>query len=346
MTRLSIHIVTWNSMKYLPLALQSLREQQGAEFQVIVVDNASTDGSAEFVRANYPDVILLENARNLGFARGHNQTLELARSMWQKADDYDPSHAYALVTNPDIILTANYLETILRAAEAHEDAGSIGGKLRKVAWKDPGDPTTNLELTETIDTTGLKMMKSRRAVERGAGEKDAGQFDRAGEVFGVSGALALYRMSALESVKMAGEYFDNAFFAYKEDVDLAWRLRRAGWTAYYEPRALAYHFRAAYGSERRGLGVAVTERRAKSGLVNFLSTRNHLLLLAKNETWRSFLRHAPWIIPQEIGRLLYVAVAESKTLRAYLDALRLLPSVWKKRALETSRPPRLKGWFV
>lgn len=344
MTRLSVHIVTWNSMKYLPLALQSIREQTMRDFFVIVVDNASTDGTAEFVRAHYPDVVILENAKNLGFARAHNQAIELARSMWAKSADYDPEHAYALVTNPDIILTPTYAETILRAAEARTEAGSLAGKLLKVAWGDPAEPAENITLTETIDTTGLKIYKSRRAVERGAGERDEGQY-AAGEVFGVSGALALYRMSALGSIKMAGEYFDNAFFAYKEDVDMAWRLRRAGWTAWHDPRAVAYHFRGAYGSEQRSAATAFKERRAKSGLVNFLSTRNHLLLLAKNETWQSFLRHAPWIIPQEIGRLIYVALAEPATLRAYFAALRLLPTVWRKRPLATHRAPALKQWF-
>lgn len=346
MARVSIHIVAWNSMRYLPDALRSIFEQTYRDFSVIVVDNASTDGVADWIRNNYPEVIILRNTKNLGFARAHNQAIALARSMWEKSPS--EGEPLVLVTNPDIVLTPTYCETMVRAADGNPIAGSFGGKLRKIfpSTSDGGPPT----FSRVIDTTGLRAYRSRRFVERGAGEDDRGQFDESGTVFGVSGALALYRMNALEAARCDDEIFDDDFFAYKEDVDLAWRLQLLGFDAWYVPSALAYHWRGAYGSERRGMGRAVRERSIKSPFVNFLSTRNHCLLLQKNDERANVIRHLPWILPAELGRFLYVLLREPRTLGAYLDCLRLRSKMKPKRAAIVAKRKRttadIRRWFV
>lgn len=350
MARLSIHIVSWNSARVLPEALDSLRAQTFKDFTLTVVDNASTDGSVDVVRTHLPDATVLRNFKNLGFSRAHNQAIELARNRWADDDKKGRSSIdrYVLVMNPDIILTPEYLEDLVRGVDGRYEVASACGKLLRVRprLEEHGDP----EFTDILDSAGLVIRKNRRAADRGAGERDGAGFAEPFEVFGVSGALALYRAEALDLLReIGGEVFDEDFFAYKEDVDLAWRLRLLGWKAAYVPSAVAYHYRGTGGADRAGLWNLFSRRRGRSPLVNRLSTRNHLLLLAKNDDWSNRLLYAPWIIPHEIGKFLATLFLAPATLVAYVEALALLPKMWKKRrAIRLRRkasPKEIRAWF-
>lgn len=356
MPRIAVNIVAWNSLRYLPALFASLGAQTFQDFSVTVVDNASTDGVLDWLRAEYPQVATLRNTRNLGFARGHNQAIALSRARWSRQVDkptdrsvgLSDARRYVLVTNPDLVLAPDFLERLVVTADSHPEVGSFGGKLLRIVAERAGDVLVEPRKTTTIDSTGLKIARSRRVVERGAGEEDTGQYAD-GPVFGISGALALYRMTALDDIKFDDEYFDDVFFAYKEDVDLAWRMQLRGWGSWYEPRALAYHYRAAVGSERRTPWTALRERRRKSSFVNFLSTRNHLLLLFKNDDIANRLRHLPWILIYEFGRLILVLFTEPGTLKAYFAALRLFPRMRSKRSfafsIRKTSPHDLRKWF-
>ncbi|MBI4133082.1 glycosyltransferase family 2 protein [Candidatus Uhrbacteria bacterium] len=333
-------------MKYLPALMASVRGQTLRDFTVLVIDNASSDGAIEFLRAQYPEVTILRNAKNLGFSGAHNQGIRYALAAWR---DAPRTLRYVLVTNPDIIFTPTFLEKMVAAADAHTDGAVFGGKLLKVLRQGEGPLAETIE-TKIIDSTGLRMARSRRTTDRGAGEEDRGQYDAAHEIFGVSGALACYRASALEAVRIGEEYFDNDFFAYKEDADIAWRLRLHGFRAYYIPQALAYHFRRAYGRERAGLRELIRNRRAKSGLVNYLSYRNHLLMLVKNEQWANILLHLPWIVVYECGKLVSLLLFEPRTLRALGSFLRLVPRILVKRRTVMAkcrvRAREIRRWFA
>lgn len=331
MARVSIHIVSWNSMRYLPQALGSIAAQTYRDFSVIVVDNASTDGSIEHVRDAYPQWATLRNANNRGFAVAHNQALAMAGTLWQRTGE-PLDDKLVLVTNPDILLEPDFLEKLVAAVDAHPEAGSFACRLRKVVAETQADEKEAPRKTTLIDSTGLLIRKSRAVVERGAGLEDGERYAAAGEVFGVSGALALYRMPALRLAAVAGEIFDEDFSpAYKEDVDLAWRLQTLGVPCWYVPEAVAYHYRTARGSERRSLATAVRERREKSSLVNYWSTRNHWLMLVKNDSLLGVLRHGYRFFPYEIAKLVYLALSEPRSLKAIPAALALTGKMLRKR---------------
>lgn len=315
MSKVSIQIVTWNSLKFLPDCLFSIFNQTYQNFSLIVIDNDSNDGTIDFIRNNYPQVKIVQNSKNFGFARAHNQGILMTDS------------EYVLVMNPDIILEPNFLEKLINVAEQKKGGGSFGGKLLKIKL---GDVELAEKIkTKIIDSAGLKVFKSRRIIDRGEGEKDVGQYDKQEEVFGISGACVLYRRQALEDVLLPritvnktrintdisvnqrksaafaeGEYFDQDFFVYKEDVDLAWRLRLRGWQSWYVPEAKAYHFRS----------VSVSRRFSKSPWVNFLSYRNHLWLLLKNDYWQNFFRHLWFIFWYQLGKELYLFFTQPKVL--------------------------------
>ncbi len=321
-------------MAFLPELLASLDAQTFRDFQVLVIDNASTDGMEAFVRASHPSVTILRNARNLGFSVAHNQGIRYAFERWGEAD---LAQRYVLVTNPDTILSPTYLASLIEEADTRQEVGAFGGTLlrafKEYSTDDSGHETV---FSDRIDTTGLLAHRNRTFTERGAGELDQGQFDASREVFGISGALALYRASALQDVRMAeagfaGEFFDADFFLYKEDVDLAWRLRSAGWEAHFVPEAKAYHHRAMADREGKGMFARIRNRQKKSRLRSFYSTRNHWCLLVKNETvWNGILA-APWIFFTELARVVYVVLFEPRLIPAFSEAIFRFPKMLRKR---------------
>lgn len=331
MARVSVHIVTWNSMRYLPQALETLAAQTCRDFNLVVVDNASTDGSLECVREFFPQAATLRNANNRGFAIAHNQAIVLAKALWERAGE-PLDDKLVLVTNPDILLEPDFLEKLVAAVDAHPEAGSFACRLRKAVSVVRPDEQEEPQKTTKIDSTGFLVRRSRAVVERGAGLEDGERYAQPGEVFGVSGALGLYRMPALELAKVGQEYFDEDFFAYKEDVDLAWRLRTLGIPCWYAPDAVAYHYRTAKGSEKRSLITAVRERGEKSGLINYLSTRNHWLMILKNDSLGALLLHGYRFFPYEGFKLFYLLVREQGSLKAIPAALGLSGKMLKKRA--------------
>lgn len=344
----SINIVSWNSMRFLPDLLESIAKQTCRDFNVLIIDNGSNDGVETFLRQNYPDITFLRNARNLGFSVAHNQGIRYAVEHWQKEESHD---RFILLTNPDILMQETFLEELMAAARAHPEVASFGGKLLRAFGENLTDEVfQEIVRSDRIDSTGLNPHRTYTITDRGAGELDKGQFDQQEKIFGISGALVLYRASALEEVRFDGEILDSDFFAYKEDVDLAWRLQEAGWDALYVPRAVAYHYRGMYGPEKSGLWQRARNRRIKSSTRNFFSTRNHWLALMKNLRLTSFILALPWVVVHELCRLFYVLLFEKTGWRALREALALAPRMYKKRRATFAKSKRsaqdMRRWFL
>lgn len=343
---LVIDIVTWNSLAYLPNLFASLQEQDAHDFTVTVVDNASNDGTVRWLTDTQPHVTVLRNFRNQGFSRAHNQAITLALSRWPEAEW---PHRYVLVCNPDIEFAPDAIRRLVRALEADPSLAACGPKLLRAHIRGQEDGRMETERTQVIDSTGLEARKTRRFVDRGSGEEDRGQYDAATDVFGFSGACVLFRASALADAKLAGEFFDEDFFAYKEDIDLAWRMRRLGMRAAFVPGAVAWHHRRAPSIPAQGLIAAWKLRQKKSPLINELSTRNHLWLLWKNDEWSNVAFHAIWFLPREAAKALASLVSRS-ALRGNVQALVGFGKMWRKRC-ELVRRTRVNGaemrrWFV
>jgi GT2 family glycosyltransferase len=209
--KVAVNIVTFNSARDIAACLDSLRQQTFSDFGVHILDNASADNTLNVIEPFDVDY-LARSPVNTGFCRAHN---ELASRF--------PSE-YVLFLNPDTVLRPSFIEELVRALDDRQDAASAGGKLIRMDGK-------------TLDSTGIIMLREQRHLDRGADQPDTGQFDAPEDVFGPSGAAALYRRKALDEVAVNGQFFDEDFFAYREDADLAWRCRLAGWTSIYVPPA-------------------------------------------------------------------------------------------------------------
>jgi GT2 family glycosyltransferase len=223
-------------------------------------------------------------------------------------------------------LRPDFLAIGVRALEARPDAASLSGKLLRLDGK-------------TIDSTGIVWTRNQRHLDRGADEPDLGQFDKPEEVFGPSGAAALYRVQALKDTSFDGQYFDEDFFAYREDADLAWRCRLMGWTSIYEPDAVALHRRR-----------VTPERRSQlSALINYHGVKNRFLLRLNNITGSLYRRDFWQITSRDAAVIGWVLIREWSSIGALLFIFREWPRLWEKRRLIQSRrrvgDEELNRWF-
>ena len=330
--KVSIILIGYNEKRFLRSCLDGVMAQTYKDYEMIYIDNKSMDDSVEFVRKTYPSVKVVANPKNTGYVGAANQGMRMAKT------------PYVMILNPDLTLTPNYLKIVMKRMESDPTVASITGKVLKYDFK------KNVP-TQIIDTTGVVCLRNRRMLDRGQGSKDRGQYDEVQEVFAVSGACPLYRKKALEDVALPmltrarrkdfdykgvsdpQEFLDEDYFMYKEDMDLAWRLRIKGWAALYEPAALAYHGRGTGVAARHSVlqihrGRAHLSRRAKHH-----SYINHRLTLLKNETADNLLRDIIPFAIQEIGTLLYIIVREPYLIKSVLTLILHVPRTLKKRRL-------------
>ena len=258
-----VAILTWNSADHIVACLDSLQGQGIGD--IVVVDNASQDNTLALLRSNPLPLRIIAQETNTGFAAATNRALcELETE-------------YKLCLNDDAVLGDGYVQTLVDALRKNPDAASAVGKLLSSHTSLP-----------CIDSAGI-LMDFRRwtPLDRGHLERDESQFDSDEDIFGPSAAAAMYRSSALES--LADPPFDESLFAYYEDVDLAWRLRNAGWRHLYRPKAIAHHF-------RRGPGTKPKHIQAKAFV-------NRYIVWAKNQSLRDFVLHCPTALPWESARI-------------------------------------------
>lgn len=305
----TISLLTWNGQEYLPWLLKSLSEQTFKDWELLVLDNASSDRSIDIIREYYPKARIVTQKQNLGFSKGHNLLIN-----WSKSD-------YVLVLNQDVILDKNYLRELVDFMQVNKKAASCSGKL--MYWDFEGGSKTKI-----IDSYGLKINHKREVTDSFQGQQDFSLENK--EVFGLSATASLYRRKALDIV--AGqvkdnhlEYFDEDFFAYKEDIDLAWRLRLFGWQNWLITTTKAYHHRSV---SKRG---NMRESRKNRGTANKMSYRNHMMMIYKNSfaknIWKDFLV-IKWY---EFKKFIYLLLFERSTLEGYKEFLSLKSKLRKKR---------------
>jgi len=334
----SISLLLYKPGFYLKPCLESVFRQNFRDFELIVIDNNSADGTAqkaeEILKSQGIGINwrLIVNENNLGFAAGQNLGIRESKG------------EFILLLNQDVILDDNFLKNIIEIFNKDQKMGAGQGKLLRLRIN--GE---KIEKTDFIDNAGLKIFKNRRIISRGQGEKDAGQFEKEEEIFGADGAAPVYRKESLEDAKINGEYFDEDFFMYKEDVDLAWRLRLLGWKTFLEPRALAWHSRTAGESAAKSYLGIWRERRKINKKAKFFSFRNQRWMQIKNEQPILFFKHIFWWLPKEIISWAYVLFFESYTIKAIEEFFSRLPEFRQKRKIIMARKRinagEMEKWF-
>jgi GT2 family glycosyltransferase len=264
MDRVSVVIVNWNGRQFLEPCLRSVQTQTFRDFEVIVVDNHSTDGSVEFLESAFGWVRLIRNAENKGFAAANNQAIHASAA------------PFVATLNNDARPEPDWLHVLVEAMESKPDVGACASKM--LFADRPG----------IINSAGIAIDRAGIAWDRLGGIRDCPGETTPQEVFGACAGAALYRRAMLDQIGL----FDDDFFAYLEDVDLAWRAQAAGWRAIYLPSARVIHHHS---------GTSIEGSPLKSRLLG----RNKVWLIARNYPWPQWVWYGPIIVAYDLGSVVF-----------------------------------------
>jgi GT2 family glycosyltransferase len=287
---ISIIIVNYNGKNFLSACLASIFYQTYFPFEVIIVDNASDDGSVDYVQKNFPEVKIFVQPANLGFAGGTNAGIRKA------------SGKFILTLNNDTIVSRDFIDELVKPMISDPSVGMCASKM--------------IFPDGRINSTAICISRSGAAWDRGMGEPDNGQYDTPEEVFGACAGAALYRCSMLHEIGL----FDEDFFLYMEDVDLAFRARLSGWKCAYVPTAKVTHVHG--GTAKTGSDISV-----------YFGNRNILWYVMKNFPKRTLFVFIPWIIGRYFAVIPYYCLKNKGRviINAKIDAVRGIPKIIKKR---------------
>jgi GT2 family glycosyltransferase len=298
-------VVTWNHRHCIEACILSLLGQTSPPDLIFIYDNASSDGTRDVLERFKTRATLFYSPENRGFCGGHNFAIS------RTASDF------ILLVNPDVMLREDYIEKAIRRMSQDRKIGTVCGLL----LQDGSDPGTCL-----VDGAGLTVARNRRFVLRHHGVPASSLALQAEEVFGCDGALPFYRRTMIESISFENEFFDEMFFAHKEDHDVSWRSQTFGWKTVFDPDCVATHPRAFRPGNLR-------LRKQLAPALKYHAVKNDLLLLLKNETAPNFSRDFLLIVPRRLGILAYALLREPYSLNAYWFIIRH----WKRIMLARKR---------
>ena len=285
-------IVNWNGKRHLQVCLSALRRQTFGDFETILVDNASTDGSVEFVRETFPEVRVIALGTNAGFAAGNNAGYERARGEW------------IVLLNNDTEADERWLEEIHTASTDFPRAGSFASKM------------LFFEDRKRIDNCGFAVTRAGTAVDLGRDEQDGPAWAEPRRVFGACGGAAAYRRRMLDDIG----FLDPEFFMTFEDLDLSFRGQLQGYECVFLPRAIVYHRLGATRKKNPAQDVFFSQRNIELAYLKNMPFRMILGSLPHRLVYE--LGGAAYFTRLGVGTAFF---------RAKLDALRRLPSLLRQR---------------
>ncbi len=289
----SVIIPNWNGARHLPTCLNALRAQTYRHVEVIVVDNASTDDSRALLAREYPEARVITLPENRGFTGACNAGLREAHGV------------YLALLNNDTEADPGWIAAVVHALERHAEAGMVASKMLLFDRRDH------------LHTAGDFYRVDGQAGNRGAWQRDEGQFDREAFVFSACGGSSAYRRAMLDEIGL----LDDDFFFSLEDMDLAWRAQLAGWRCVYTPDAIVYHHLAATGG---------------GPTASFYDGRNAIYILVKDYPGALWRKYWPRIVRQQ-WRTTWEAIrawrgkAARARLRGILAGLIRVPRLLAKR---------------
>lgn len=300
-------IVTYNSRADLPGCLEGLCAQTAAPIRIFALDNASSDGSADWLREHAPEVHLIANSDNVGYGRAHNAIIRSAEL--QLGD-------YYLSLNPDAELAPDYIARLVETLEADPGGGWATGKL---LMRDAAGGVC-------LYSAGHGMLRSGFAFNIGYGLPDDETFARSREVFGAPGAAAVYKAELIDALSVDGDFFDPDMFMYAEDTDVDWRAQRQGWRCWYVASAVARH---------RGSAPDID--------VQIMATGNRYVSVLKNATARDLIRFN--ILYMLAHCLIRTVMTPRLGLRLTGGILRRAPAALRRRRPSQVDVRILRDWF-
>jgi GT2 family glycosyltransferase len=303
---ISVVVLNWNGGRVIEECLISLQTQTYSPMEIIVVDNASTDSSADLIKTKFPHVRLIVNDRNLGFGGGNNVGIRASRGR------------YIMVLNNDARLDPQCIEELRKSIEKDKRYGASASKILL-------DGERGL-----LDAAGINIYMDGLSIGRGRLER-ADRYQVEEEVFFASGCASLFRKEMLDDIGL----FDEDFFAYADDTDMGWRAQLAGWRCIYNPKAIVYHSHSASSSAYSQLKAFLVERNRIWVAIKYfpisLLVFGQLYALARYfyQTYGAlFGKGAAGRFTKEFSKLQLVKVL----LKVYVSVFKNVPMIFRKRA--------------
>ena len=295
----SVTVLNFNGKQHLKTCLDSLLTTDYPNFELILVDNASTDGSIQWVEQNYPNVKIVKNPINKGTSGGYNAGIKCSNGK------------YVAILNNDIEVDPNWLRHLVNAAEQDKNVAAVDSKYLSFYKRNCFD---------TVSAGGRFIDRLGNVYARGSGQEDCGLYDEQCRAFM---ALAMFRRSVFFEVGL----FDEDFFCCYEDVDLSWRINLGGYHIYYEPRSVIYHKSSSSISPKRN-----------SPKFYLFDKRNKLVSLIKNYSVKSLVFVLPISLFEYCGLFFFWVLKGEKTyafcvVKAVFEVLKSTGTVWKKHVL-------------
>jgi len=320
----TIGILTYNSNKYIHYCLPSLLKQNYSNLKIIILDNNSTDNTVAEIKKTYPEITIIQNKKNIGFGAGHNQLIRQIN---------DP---YYLCLNIDMIFEPNFVLELVKIMDKYPNAASLTGKLFK--WNFNKNKKTNY-----IDSIGLKITAEQKFLDIEQGKINTNKDQTEQEIFGCSGAAVMFRKSALEKVKIMTQnhihFFDERMFMYKEDLDLAYRLRWGNFSSFYVPQAIAYHDRTATA------GKLFNRRQEKSLFIRKNSLINQLIMEHDNFSDKFSWKTKCAFMKNKILRWIFIHTMERELIPCYAESKQIMNKHHIKKTLKIASPQNIEKWF-
>ena len=306
-SQISVIVLNWNGKHLLEECLGSLRRQTFRDFQTILVDNGSTDGSVEYVERRFPEVEIIALPSNVGFARGTNVGIQASNG------------EYVALLNNDTKMDPEWLEALKIALDTHAEVGFCASKMFFHHRPD------------IINAAGDVFYSFGVADHRGRGQGDGELFRRPQYVFGACAAAAIYRRAMLEEIGL----FDEDFFAYDEDVDLSFRAQLMGYKCLFVPDAIIYHHHHGTSRHQKGMTLHLSRRNCLYVIVKNLP--GDLLLKNLLAILLYYLAGDIWYVLNGWGR---------GVIKSRLDNIRNLPRMLRKRRTIQARRMVSSGYLA
>jgi len=307
MSKLAVVILNWNGQKYLEQFVPILLDRMPDYAELVVADNASTDDSVSFMKQRFPNVRIIENGRNEGFAKGYNVALRQVEA------------EYYCLLNSDIEVSEHWIEPCIELMDANEKIAAVQPKLLSFHNRDEFEYAG--AAGGYIDKYGYPFCRGRVF---GNVEKDHGQYDTEADVFWATGAALFVRSDVYHT--MGG--LDDDFFAHMEEIDFCWRLKNAGYKIKYCPNSIVYHI---------GGGTLPKQNAFKT----YLNFRNNLVLLLKNlPENRLFRTFAVKFFLDQIAAFFFLLQGHFKDFAAVYKAMHTFYNNYKTYKAKRSTLPK------
>ncbi|MDW7726665.1 MAG: glycosyltransferase family 2 protein [Candidatus Methanoperedens sp.] len=288
LSKVTIIILNWNGKKDTVECLESLKHITYPNYEILLVDNGSTDGSVEYFRERYPDIEIIENEKNMGYAEGNN--VGIRKAMKNGAD-------YVLLLNNDTVVDPEFLDELVKVAESDPGIGFAGPKVYYYDYNQKKD---------VINFAGGKLdMWKGKTYHIGLNEVDSGQYDEIKEVDYVEGSCLLLRKDVINEIGL----LDPVYFAYWEENDLCMRGNKAGYISIFVPKAKIWHKISASNTNKNKI---------------YYLTRNKFWFIKRYATWNQHLLFLLYFFIFQLwftGGIIAVYHRDLKSLRSFLKAV-------------------------